>query len=279
MRCEMEFTKMQGIGNDYVYVDCFKEKVEHPGEVSKYVSDRHFGIGSDGLILICPSDKADCRMDMYNADGSQGIMCGNGVRCVGKYVYDHGIVDKDRRTITVETLGGIKTLDIQVEDGKAVMLTVDMGEAELTSKLPEKIVIDGTEQEFTGISVGNPHAVYFTEGIDDLDLEKIGPSFENHVCFPDRVNTEFVQVIDRHTVKMRVWERGSGETLACGTGACAVTVASILNDKVDGSKPVTVQLLGGDLNISWERDENLVYMTGPATTVFDGEIDLGFLGE
>ena len=275
----MEFTKMQGIGNDYVYVDCFKEKVEHPGEVSKYVSDRHFGIGSDGLILICPSDKADCRMDMYNADGSQGIMCGNGVRCVGKYVYDHGIVDKDRRTITVETLGGIKTLDIQVEDGKAVMLTVDMGEAELTSKLPEKIVIDGTEQEFTGISVGNPHAVYFTEGIDDLDLEKIGPSFENHVCFPDRVNTEFVQVIDRHTVKMRVWERGSGETLACGTGACAVTVASILNDKVDGSKPVTVQLLGGDLNISWERDENLVYMTGPATTVFDGEIDLGFLGE
>ena len=279
MRCEMEFTKMQGIGNDYVYVDCFKEKVEHPGEVSKYVSDRHFGIGSDGLILICPSDKADCRMDMYNADGSQGIMCGNGVRCVGKYVYDHGIVDKDRRIITVETLGGIKTLDIQVEDGKAVMLTVDMGEATLTSELRSKIVIDGTEHEFTGISVGNPHAVYFTEGIDDLDLEKIGPSFENHVCFPDRVNTEFVQVIDRHTVKMRVWERGSGETLACGTGACAVTVASILNDKVDGSKPVTVQLLGGDLNISWERDENLVYMTGPATTVFDGEIDLGFLGE
>ena len=173
----MEFTKMQGIGNDYVYVDCFREKVEHPGAVSKYVSDRHFGIGSDGLILICPSDKADCRMDMYNADGSQGIMCGNGVRCVGKYAYDHGIVDKDRRTITVETLGVIKTLKIQVEDGKAVKLTVDMGEATLTSELRSKNVIHGTEHEFTGISVGNPHAVYFTEGFVDLVLEKIGPSY------------------------------------------------------------------------------------------------------
>ena len=240
----MEFTKMQGIGNDYVYVDCFKEKVEHPGEVSKYVSDRHFGIGSDGLILICPSDKADCRMDMYNADGSQGIMCGNGVRCVGKYVYDHGIVDKDRRTITVETLGGIKTLDIQVEDGKAVMLTVDMGEAELTSKLLEKIVIDGTEQEFTGISVGNPHAVYFTEGIDDLDLEKIGPSYENHPRFqPARVNSEFIEVKSRDHIRMRVWERGSGETWACGTGATASAMAAILrgftDDEVRVSLPVS----------------------------------------
>ena len=266
----MEFTKMQGIGNDYVYVDCFKEKVEHPGEVSKYVSDRHFGIGSDGLILICPSDKADCRMDMYNADGSQGIMCGNGVRCVGKYVYDHGIVDKDRRTITVETLGGIKTLDIQVEDGKAVMLTVDMGEAELTSKLPEKIVIDGTEQEFTGISVGNPHAVYFTEGIDDLDLEKIGPSFEVHEKFPDRTNTEFVEIVDRGHVNMRVWERGSGETLACGTGACATAVACILNGLTDDE--VRVTLLGGDLLIRWDREKDTVFMTGPAAEVFHGEI-------
>ena len=269
----MEFTKMQGIGNDYVYVDCFKEKVEHPGEVSKYVSDRHFGIGSDGLILICPSDKADCRMDMYNADGSQGIMCGNGVRCVGKYVYDHGIVDKDRRIITVETLGGIKTLDIQVEDGKAVMLTVDMGEAELTSKLPEKIVIDGTEQEFTGISVGNPHAVYFTEGINDLDLEKIGPSYENHPRFqPARVNSEFIEVKSRDHIRMRVWERGSGETWACGTGATASAVASMMLGLVDDT--VEVQLIGGNLEITWDRESNHVYMTGPAVEVFSGEIDL-----
>ena len=269
----MEFTKMQGIGNDYVYVDCFKEKVEHPGEVSKYVSDRHFGIGSDGLILICPSDKADCRMDMYNADGSQGIMCGNGVRCVGKYVYDHGIVDKDRRIITVETLGGIKTLDIQVEDGKAVMLTVDMGEAELTSKLPEKIVIDGTEQEFTGISVGNPHAVYFTEGINDLDLEKIGPSYENHPRFqPARVNSEFIEVKSRDHIRMRVWERGSGETWACGTGATASAVASMMLGLVDDT--VEVQLIGGNLEITWDRESGHVYMTGPAVEVFSGEIDL-----
>ena len=269
----MEFTKMQGIGNDYVYVDCFKEKVEHPGEVSKYVSDRHFGIGSDGLILICPSDKADCRMDMYNADGSQGIMCGNGVRCVGKYVYDHGIVDKDRRTITVETLGGIKTLDIQVEDGKAVMLTVDMGEAELTSKLPEKIVIDGTEQEFTGISVGNPHAVYFTEGIDDLDLEKIGPSYENHPRFqPARVNSEFIEVKSRDHIRMRVWERGSGETWACGTGATASAMAAILRGFTDDE--VRVSLRGGDLLIHFDRESRHLFMTGPAKEVFHGSIDI-----
>ena len=252
----MEFTKMQGIGNDYVYVDCFKEKVEHPGEVSKYVSDRHFGIGSDGLILICPSDKADCRMDMYNADGSQGIMC-----------------DKDRRTITVETLGGIKTLDIQVEDGKAVMLTVDMGEAELTSKLPEKIVIDGTEQEFTGISVGNPHAVYFTEGIDDLDLEKIGPSYENHPRFqPARVNSEFIEVKSRDHIRMRVWERGSGETWACGTGATASAMAAILRGFTDDE--VRVSLRGGDLLIHFDRESRHLFMTGPAKEVFHGSIDI-----
>ena len=269
----MEFTKMQGIGNDYVYVDCFREKVEHPGAVSKYVSDRHFGIGSDGLILICPSDKADCRMDMYNADGSQGIMCGNGVRCVGKYAYDHGIVDKDRRTITVETLGGIKTLKIQVEDGKAVMLTVDMGEARLTSELRSKIVVDGTEHEFTGISVGNPHAVYFTEGIDDLDLEKIGPSYENHPRFqPDRVNSEFIEVKSRDHIRMRVWERGSGETWACGTGATASLVAAVLNGLT--GRQVELRLRGGNLNIHWDEVTNHVFMTGPAAFVFDGEIEL-----
>ena len=224
----MKFTKMHGIGNDYVYVNCFEETVKDPAAVAKFVSDRHFGIGSDGLILIRPSEIADCEMDMYNLDGSQGAMCGNGIRCVAKYVYDHGIVDKT--SLSIATRSGIKYVDLTIRDGKASMVKVNMGSPILTAK--EIPVVAETEQ-----------------------------------------------VIDRHTVKMRVWERGSGETLACGTGACAVTVASILNDKVDGSKPVTVQLLGGDLNISWERDENLVYMTGPATTVFDGEIDLGFLGE
>ena len=269
----MKFTKMHGLGNDYVYVNCFEEKIDNPPAVARFVSDRHFGIGSDGLIMINPSKTADFEMEMYNADGSQGIMCGNGVRCVGKYVYDHGIVDKDRRTITVETLGGIKTLDIQVEDGKAVMLTVDMGEAELTSKLPEKIVIDGTEQEFTGISVGNPHAVYFTEGINDLDLEKIGPSYENHPRFqPARVNSEFIEVKSRDHIRMRVWERGSGETWACGTGTCATVMACILNKKTDNK--VLVHLRGGDLTIEYIPETNHVFMTGPATEVFSGEIDI-----
>ena len=255
----MKFTKMQGIGIDYVYVNCFEETVEDPCGTAKMVSDRHFGIGSDGLILIKPSRVADCQMDMYNLDGSRGAMCGNGIRCVGKYAYDHGIVDKTE--IDVETASGIKHLSMKLKDGKVELVTVDMGRPVQTSEIGEPITVDGKEYCFTGVSMGNPHAVVFMDGIKDMEIEKIGPSFENHVCFPDRVNTEFVQVIDRHTVKMRVWERGSGETLACGTGACAVTVASILNDKVDGSKPVTVQLLGGDLNISWERDENLVYMT------------------
>mgnify|MGYP001303967231 CR=1 FL=1 len=183
----MKFTKMQGIGNDYVYVNCFEEQVENPGRISEFISNRHFGIGSDGLILICPSDKADCRMRMFNEDGSEGSMCGNGVRCVGKYVYDHGIVDKTR--ISVETLGGIKYLELHVEDGKVASVKVDMGVPELTSRLPEDITVGGQAYQFTGISVGNPHAVYFQEGIDSLDLEKIGPSFENHERFPDRVNS------------------------------------------------------------------------------------------
>ncbi|MCD7867951.1 MAG: diaminopimelate epimerase [Clostridiales bacterium] len=284
----MKFTKMHGIGNDYVYVNCFEENIKDPSAVAKCVSDRHFGIGADGLILIRPSETADCEMDMYNADGSQGAMCGNGIRCVAKYVFDHEITNK--ASLTIDTKSGIKYLDLAVADGKVSMVRVNMGSpiltateipvaAETETVLDAPITVGGINYHFTAVSMGNPHAVVYMTGIDDLDLALIGPSFENHVVFPDRVNTEFVEIIDRHTVKMRVWERGSGETLACGTGACAVTVASILNGLVDEDKPVTVKLLGGDLQISWARRENLVYMTGPATTVFDGEIDLSFLGE
>ena len=269
----MKFTKMQGIGNDYVYVDCFQETVEDPGKTAVFVSDRHFGIGSDGLILIKPSTVADCQMDMYNLDGSRGAMCGNGVRCVGKYAYDHGIVPPERTTLTVETASGIKTLKVQAENGKARQLTVDMGKPEMTSEMFEPITVEGEEYRFIGISMGNPHAVIFLDySPKELELEKIGPSFENHKRFPDRINTEFVHVLNRNTVEMRVWERGSGETMACGTGACAVAVASILNGFTEDE--VTVKLLGGDLKIFWDRKENLVYMTGPATTVFDGEIEL-----
>lgn len=266
----MKFTKMQGIGNDYVYVNCFEEQVEDPGRVSELVSNRHFGIGSDGLILICPSDKADCRMRMFNEDGSEGAMCGNGIRCVGKYVYDHGIVDKTR--ISVETLGGIKYLELFVEDGKAASVKVDMGVPELTSLLPEDITVDGRAYQFTGISVGNPHAVYFMDGIDGLDLEKIGPAFENHERFPDRVNSEFIEVLDRSHLRMRVWERGSGETQACGTGATASAVAAMMLGLAEDT--VEVQLRGGSLEIHWDREGGHVYMTGPAVEVFRGEIEL-----
>lgn len=282
----MKFTKMHGIGNDYVYVNCFEETVTDPAAVARFVSDRHFGIGSDGLILIKPSDKADCEMDMYNLDGSQGAMCGNGIRCVAKYAYDYGIVNKTN--ITVDTKSGTKHLDLTVENGKVSRVKVNMGTPILTAPLipvvseTEQVIdaplmVDGTEYHITAVSMGNPHAIVYMDEIDHLDIEKIGPSFENHVFFPDRVNTEFVKVLDEHTLQMRVWERGSGETLACGTGACAVAVASILNGYVDAQQPVTVKLLGGNLQIFWDRQENLVYMTGPATTVFDGEIDLSFL--
>lgn len=277
----MKFTKMQGIGNDYVYVNCFQETVEHPGEVAKLVSDRHFGIGSDGLILIKPSDVADFEMDMYNSDGSRGAMCGNGIRCVAKYVYDYGLTDKT--SITVNTASGIKYLDLTIEDGKAVQIRVNMGAPILEPfKIPvisekeividEPILADGKEYRITAVSMGNPHAVTYIDDVKGLDIEKIGPQFEHHPIFPDRVNTEFVKVLDRHTVEMRVWERGAGETLACGTGACAVAVASILNGLTEDE--VTVKLLGGDLKIYWDRKENLVYMTGPAEVVFDGEIKL-----
>ena len=277
----MKFTKMQGIGNDYVYVNCFQETVEHPGEVAKLVSDRHFGIGSDGLILIKPSDVADFEMDMYNSDGSRGAMCGNGIRCVAKYVYDYGLTEKT--SITVNTVSGIKYLDLTIENGKAVQIRVNMGAPILEpSRIPvisekeividEPILADGKEYRITAVSMGNPHAVIYIEDVNGLDIEKIGPQFEHHPIFPDRVNTEFVKVLDRNTVEMRVWERGAGETLACGTGACAVAVASILNGLTEDE--VTVKLLGGDLKIYWDQKENLVYMTGPAEVVFDGEIKL-----
>lgn len=274
----MKFTKMHGIGNDYVYVNCFQEKVDNPSEVAKFVSDRHFGVGSDGLILIKPSQIADCEMDMYNLDGSQGAMCGNGIRCVAKYVYDYGIVPKT--TLRIATKSGIKELNLTVENGKVSLVRVNMGSPILeASKIPvvsdqsqavnQPIKVNGHTYYFTGVSMGNPHAVVYLDDVDNLDIEKIGPAFEKHPVFPDRVNTEFVKVIDRKTLKMRVWERGSGETLACGTGACAVAVSSILNNLT--GEEVTVKLLGGDLKIHWDRLENLVYMTGPATTVFDGK--------
>lgn len=281
----MKFTKMQGLGNDYVYVNCLKEKIDNPPAVARFVSDRHFGIGADGLIMINPSKVADFEMEMYNADGSRGEMCGNGIRCVAKYVYDYGLTDKT--SISVETLGGIKYLDLTVENGKVVLVKVDMGQPILCpEKIPvimenaetcekavdEPIIVDGTEYRMTAVSMGNPHTVVYIDDVQGLDIEKIGPQFENHERFPKRINTEFAHVIDRKTVEMRVWERGSGETLACGTGACAVAVSSILNGLTE--EQVTVKLLGGDLQIAWNREDNKVYMTGPATVVFDGEIDI-----
>lgn len=274
----MKFTKMQGLGNDYVYVNCFSEKVPDPSELAVRISDRHFGVGSDGLILICPSDKADFEMVMYNADGSRGEMCGNGIRCVAKYVYDYGLTDKT--SISVETLGGIKYLDLTVEGGKVKLVKVDMGRPILTpSEIPveadgeqavdESIETDGKEYRMTCVSMGNPHAVIFVEeDVKDIPLEMIGPKFENHKRFPNRINTEFARVLDSKTVEMRVWERGSGETLACGTGACAVAVSCILNGMTEDN--VTVKLLGGDLQIEWDREKDTVYMTGPAEVVFDG---------
>ncbi|MCI8503935.1 MAG: diaminopimelate epimerase [Dorea sp.] len=280
----MRFTKMHGLGNDYIYVNCFKEHIENPPKVARFVSDRHFGVGSDGLIMINPSECADFEMEMYNADGSRSEMCGNGIRCVAKYVYDNGLTDKT--SISVETLGGIKYLELTVKDGKTEFVRVNMGKPELSPKLipvvsgsPEDeavidapILVGGREYRMTSVSMGNPHTVVYVDDVDGLDIEEIGPKFENHERFPNRVNTEFVKVLDRHTAQMRVWERGSGETLACGTGACAVAVSCILNGLTEDK--VTVKLLGGDLEIEWDREADVVYMTGPATVVFDGEINI-----
>jgi len=275
----MKFTKMQGCGNDYVYVNCFVENIENPNEVAKIVSDRHFGIGSDGLILIMPSDIADCRMRMFNWDGSESEMCGNGIRCVGKFVHDRGIVNKD--TITVETLAGIKVLKLTLNDkNETVSLTVDMGEPILKAeKIPvvsdefpvKNLILKSCDKEFnfTCVSMGNPHAVTFIDNVDDFDIEKYGPVLEKDNHFPKRANIEFVEVIDKNHLKMRVWERGTGETLACGTGTCATVVASVLNEKTDRND-VDVKLLGGNLIITWSKEDGHVYMTGPAEFSFDG---------
>lgn len=279
---KLHFTKMHGTGNDYVYVNLFKETVANPAELSVRISDRHFGIGSDGLILIAPSDTADCRMIMYNADGSEGAMCGNGIRCVAKYAYEHGIVSESH--IRVETKSGIKELDLTVEDGKVIYVKVNMGKAILK---PEEIPMKATGENFisqdidvagqtykaTCVSMGNPHCVLFTEGIDDMKLEEIGPLFEKHPIFPEQVNTEFVEIIDEHTVKMRVWERGSGETISCGTGTCAVTVAAVLNGYVRQGEEIEVQVRGGRLYDTYLPNGE-VLMKGPAKTVFDGEIEV-----
>ncbi|MBQ8164335.1 MAG: diaminopimelate epimerase [Clostridia bacterium] len=274
----MRFVKMQGLGNDYIYVDCMKEKIENPAELSIKISDRHFGVGSDGLILVGKSEIADYTMNIYNADGSQAEMCGNGIRCVGKFLHDEGYVTGD--SVDIETLAGIKHLDLIVKDGVCVGASVDMGEPILTpSKVPvvfdgdkminEEVTVNGKSYKVTAVSMGNPHAVIFQdEKVEDMDLESIGPFFESHEIFPARTNTEFVNVIDRKTLRMRVWERGSAETMACGTGASAVAVAGILNGLCD--REVTVKLNGGNLKITW-KDDNHVIMEGPAVRVCTGE--------
>lgn len=273
----LKFTKMEGLGNDYVYVQDFGAPMKNAPAISELVSDRHFGIGSDGLILIGDSDKADFRMRMFNADGSESEMCGNGIRCVGKYVYDHGLTRKT--DVSIETLAGIRNLKFILAGDKVASVRVDMGPAILEPrKIPvdadgkdfidREIVVDGKPYRVTAVSMGNPHAVIRVDSVDGLDLEAIGPSFEHHKLFPNRVNTEFVQIISKKEVRMRVWERGSGETLACGTGACATAVACFLNGWTD--RNVTIHLTGGDLQIEWD-ESGTVYMTGTATTVFEGE--------
>jgi len=281
----MKFTKMQGCGNDYVYVDGGKEVIaqEKKPELVRRLSDRHFGIGGDGVIFINPSKEADFEMEMYNMDGTRSEMCGNGIRCVAKFVYDKGLTDKT--TVSIISGGSVKYLDLNIENGKVSTIKVNMGAPILkAADIPvitdnpdgqvvnETIEVLGKEYKMTCVSMGNPHAVVFMDDVENLDIEKIGPYFENHERFPKRTNTEFVKVIDRKNVEMRVWERGTGETLACGTGTCATVVACVLNGLTEDE--VTVKLLGGSLKIKWDREENLVYMTGPAVTVFEGEVEI-----
>ncbi len=279
----MKFTKMHGAGNDYIYFDCTKEQIADEKAAAIKLSDRHFGIGGDGIIIIKKGTNADFEMVMYNADGSRGAMCGNGIRCVAKYVYDNGLTDKT--SMTVESMGAVKYIDVNVEDGKVVSARVDMGKPILNPKdipvicdgeraINVPITVNGVDYKMTCVSMGNPHAVVFIDrSPKDFPLEQVGPLFENNAVFPDRTNTEFAFVADRRNIEMRVWERGSGETLACGTGTCATVVAAILNGLVDND--VTVHLIGGDLQIQWSGNENdSVIMTGPAETVFSGEIDL-----
>ena len=276
----MKFTKMHGCGNDYIYMDCTAQSLPDPAAAAVRLSDRHFGVGADGLILICPSETADFRMEMYNADGSEGKMCGNGIRCVAKFVYDKGLTDKTQ--LTVETRSGIKTLDLTVEEGQVSRVRVDMGMPNCTAPaipvvgmgscvVGREVTVASMPWVITCVSMGNPHCVVWVEDVDELPLEEIGPRFEHHPMFPDRVNTEFVQVVDPSHIRVRVWERGSGETLACGTGACASVAAGYLNEVT--LSQVHVQLRGGELDVEI-ADDGRIYMTGPATTVFEGEIDL-----
>ena len=283
MNMKLRFTKMHGIGNDYIYFNAFDQEIPDPAELSRQLSDRRFGIGGDGIILICPSDIADAKMRMFNEDGSEGKMCGNGIRCVAKYLYDYALVPEDQTTVTVETLSGIKTIELTVEDGEAVAARVDMGAAILSpadipvifdgeSMIDQPLDVDGEVYRVTAVSMGNPHCVTFVDDVDGIELEKIGPKFEHHPAFPERVNTEFVKVIDDHTLRMRVWERGSGETWACGTGACATVVAACLNGYCRKGEDITVHLRGGDLVIRYTDDT--VIMTGPAATVFEGSVEV-----
>lgn len=273
----MKFTKMHGCGNDYVYINCFEEKVENPAELAIKMSNRNFGVGSDGIILICPDDEADFRMRMFNADGSESQMCGNGIRCVGKYVYDKGLTDK--KQVSVNTLAGIKILDFEIEDGKVKLIKVDMGEPEFeAAKIPvvndvspvidKMIKSHDKEFGFTCVSMGNPHAVAFIDDVKNFDIEKYGKVIETDEAFPERVNAEFVEIVTPSHAKMRVWERGSGETLACGTGTCASVVAGVLKGVLE--RKTQVDLLGGTLYIHWSEEDNHVYMTGPAEITFDG---------
>ncbi len=275
----LTFTKMHGCGNDYIYFNCFEDPVEAPEQLAVRLSDRHKGVGGDGVILICPSEIADAKMRMFNLDGSEGKMCGNGIRCVAKYVFDHGIVRK--KELKIETLSGIKTCTVHERNGKAEAITVDMGKAILTpGKIPEnltgeavigrKVLLAGEEREITCVSMGNPHCVIFGGDPDQLELERIGPGFERDPLFPEQVNTEFIQVLDDHTLKMRVWERGSGETMACGTGACASAVAAVLNGYCPKGEDILVHLRGGDLTINYTEER--VLMTGEAVEVFTGQI-------
>ena len=278
----INFTKMHGCGNDYIYIDCFEQKIDCPENLAVGLSRRHFSIGSDGLVLICPSDIADAKMRMFNADGSEGKMCGNAIRCVGKYLHDKKGLDKN--TLTIETQSGIKTLTLFTENGKVTKAQVNMGKAELTpSKIPVdinadkavnyKIQLDGKDYHITCVSMGNPHCVIFGDDPDKLDLCAIGPKFENYPLFPQRINTEFIQVLDRKTLKMRVWERGSGETLACGTGACAAAVAAVENNICPRNDDINVILKGGQLTVRY-TDDGTVYMTGGADFAFEGTVDI-----
>lgn len=279
----LTFSKMHGIGNDYIYINCFQETVTDPEKLSIFMSNVRFGVGSDGLVLILPSEVADFRMRIFNADGSEAMMCGNATRCVGKYVYEHGMTDKTE--VSLETNSGIKYLTLYVNKAtnKVDAVKVDMGKAILKpAEIPvaddgdrfiaKPVVVDGVSYDMTCVSMGNPHAVVFLPEIDSLDLEKMGPSFEHHPLFPNRVNTEFIRVIDDHTLQMRVWERGSGETFACGTGACAAAVASVLNGYCKREQEILIHLRGGDLRIIYHNDES-VTMIGPATFIFEGKME------